>query len=168
MHLLEYSLDKKYRFTEGVFTFWQKSYALHLENIPDQWKELTTKDNLPKFMFCLETAHALVSRLILSKVAEDEELPNVGILSSIESLISRYSYRDMTSPLVYPIVISESLYAMQDRIVESVFEEDLFSWWNDAFNSNEVRSKRAKELVEYRNDILKNFGTNVMGIVTAL
>jgi hypothetical protein len=74
----------------------------------------------------------------------------------------------MTSPLVYPIVISESLYAMQDRIVESVFEEDLFSWWNDAFNSNEVRSKRAKELVEYRNDILKNFGTNVMGIVTAL
>ena len=80
MKLLDYSLNTmKFRFTKGAFAFWKKSYALELEYVPKPWVPFATEDKLPEFMFCLETAHTIVSRMILAKVSEDFGLPYVGI-----------------------------------------------------------------------------------------
>ena len=165
--LLDYCLtEKSYRFTNGAFAFWQKSYAIELEDVPKPWQPFTVMNTLGRFMFCLETAHALVSRLILAKVSEDFRLPGVGMLSELESDVERYSYRGKTSLIAYSLAVKEVLSKLQDAIVESVFEEDLFMWWHDSFR--EIDVSHPKDLIEIENRVLERFGKSLIEVVIAL
>ena len=165
--LLDYCLtEKSYKFTNGAYAFWLKSYTVELDEVPKPWEPFTKMRNLGKFMFCLETAHALVSRLILAKVSEDFALPGVGVLSELESDVGRYSYRGRTSLIVYPLAVTEVLSKLQDALVESIFEEDLFMWWHDALRV--LNASHPRELLEIRNPALEKFGKSLIEVVIAL
>ena len=166
--LLDYSLENHFKFTTGAFNFWRKSYANKLEEVPKPWKNFTNEENLYKFMFSLETAHVLVSRLILARVAEDESFPDINIRSMIQSLLDQHKYRGQISFISYPKIISSCLLSLQDRLVESVFEEDLFNWWHDAFKDEPIENMTPKELIQYNNNTLQDFGKKVISIVIAL
>ena len=165
--LLEFCLsEESHRFTNGAYSFWLKSYAIELDEVPKPWRPFTSMKNIGKFMFSLETAHALVSRLILAKVSEDFALPGIGVLSELESDVGRYSYRGRTSLVVYPLAVTEVLSKLRDALVESIFEEDLFMWWHDALRVLDVEHPR--ELLENRNPTLERLGKSLIEVVIAL
>ena len=165
--LLEHCLaEKSHRFTNGAYAFWLKSYALQLDDVPKPWQPFTSMNDIGKFMFCLETAHALVSRLILAKVSEDFALPGIGVLSELESDVGRYSYRGTTSLIAYPLAVTEVLSKLQDALVESIFEEDLFMWWHDALRALNV--VHPKDLLGFRDSVLERFGKTLIEVIIAL
>ena len=166
--LLEYYHAKGYRFSKGAFAFWKKAYSLKLENVPLPWTGLTDKQHLEEFMFCLETSHALVSRLILAKVAEDSEFPDVGIMRELEAAIKQLSMRGKVSPIAYPITIKTVLSTLQSRLIQSVFEEDLFNWWYDGFRDPAIASLTGSQLLQTDSPVLEELGRRMIEIVASL
>ena len=83
IQLFDYQYGKS-KFLTSAYEFWLKSYAKKPDKIPKSWGNLLkdfglnhSKDDLNKFMFCLETAYALFTRLILAK-AWEYTLQSVG------------------------------------------------------------------------------------------
>ena len=166
--LLEFYHTKGYRFTKGAFAFWKKAYSLKLEDVPSPWVSLTDQEHLEEFMFCLETSHALVSRLILAKVAEDSQLPDVGIMKELEAAIKQLSVRGKVSPIAYPITIKSVLSTLQSKLIQSIFEEDLFNWWYDGFKDPTVSSLTGNQLLQTKAPVLEELGRRMIEIVASL
>lgn len=123
--------EKSSNFTTVAFDFWMKSYAAIPNQVPDVWKQFKGFDekNPLKFMFCLESSHIILARLILAKVCEDFSFPGVEGVKGVKKFISRYDGK--ISEISYPLFFSNLLVQMRDRLVESIFEEDIYSWWTD-------------------------------------
>ncbi len=86
--------EEKSQFLEGAYKFWERSYAHKPSKLPENWRNLQGlmsryeekgDEALYKFMFCLETAHNIVAKLILAKVAEDSGFKNVSTLEKLRS-----------------------------------------------------------------------------------
>jgi len=132
----------KDQFLTNAYQFWLKSYAKKPDKIPDNWKKLldraglsTSKNDLFKFMFCLETAYALFTRLILAKACEDYNFPQANITKIIERYLSDYYKRGDIPLAAWGIAIMKLMENMRDNLVESIFEEDIFYWWTTEFMS---------------------------------
>ena len=135
-------------FVTSAFDFWVKSYAKKPERLPVSWKGLlsnigltTSNADLNKFMFCLETAYALFTRLILAKACEDYEFPHVDFADFMKRV---KGYRGSIPLISWGVLLTEWIENMRESLVESVFEEDIFYWWTDEFSS--MRSWSAGEL----------------------
>lgn len=154
------------KFLKGAYGFWRKSLAAEPQKIPDSWQPFLKKDkDVFKLMFCLETAHALLARLILAKACEDLQFPDISVSRYTSEKIDHVRGR---IPIVaYPIVLTKLLKKMEAQLVTSVFEEDIFSWWTDALNHLTDRSPG--ELLHERLDpALEDFSETIAKLVFIL
>lgn len=139
-YYLELSKTKKkdLQFFNNAFEFWKTSYAKKPDKVPKSWKFLIenanlkeSEDDLYKFMFCLETSYALLTRLIVAKACSDFKFPHVNIQDIIERKLERV--RDIIPTVSWGILIKALTEEMRNNLVESIFEEDIYYWWTDRF-----------------------------------
>ena len=148
--LFNYQYGKS-KFLTSAYDFWLKSYARKPEKVPLMWKGimeksgLTTSDeDLYKFMFCLETSYALFTKLMLAKACEDYKFPDVNLRDFIERNIT--DFRGDIPLVSWGKLLMELIRNMREKLVESIFEEDIFYWWTDKFER--TGGWTYKELVE--------------------
>jgi hypothetical protein len=154
------------KFLKGAYGFWQRSFAREPEKIPESWKPFLKGDgDVFKFMFCLESAHALLARLILAKACEDLKFPGIGISSFVVQKI--HQFRGQIPLVGYPIVLLKLLKEMKDQLVYSIFEEDIFSWWSDGFSP--IAEKSSGELLQEKVAVeLEDFGRTIAQLLFIL
>ncbi|MDH5266194.1 MAG: N-6 DNA methylase [Candidatus Bathyarchaeota archaeon] len=135
----------KSKFLKGAYGFWQKSLARKPKKIPDSWAPfLKEKRDVFRCMFCLETAHALLARLIVAKACEDLDFPGISV--SGFTLQKIHQVRGQIPLVAYPLVLSGVIREMRDQLVYSLFEDDIFGWWRDGFT--EFMQKSSSELLQ--------------------
>jgi type I restriction-modification system DNA methylase subunit len=163
--LFDYSYPKS-RFLKGAYSYWQVSLARKPEKIPLTWMPfLEREDEIYKFMFCLESAHALLARLILAKTCEDLKFPGIDISNFITSKI--HQFREQVPIVGYSIVLTKLIKEMKDQLIYSIFEEDIFSWWSDAYSP--YIEKSSGELIDSKIDQeLEDFSSTVAKLLFAL
>ena len=139
--LFDFELQRS-KFLTSAYEFWKVSYAKKPEKIPENWRRImatmgleATEENLFKFMFCLESAYSLFTRLILAKACEDYKLPYVEFSRFIKTEIEHiaFSYRGSIPLLAWAITTKNLIESMRQRLVQSVFEGDIFYWWEDSY-----------------------------------
>lgn len=132
--LFDDSLPKS-KFLRGAWSYWIHSLARSPQTIPDVWKQFLgekfDEDALVRFMFCLETAQALLARLMLAKACQDYGFPDVDLYDFVLKRVP--NDRGAIQSIGYPVVLSQLLKEMEGLLVSSVFEEDIFTWWTDPF-----------------------------------
>ena len=156
----------KSKFLKGAYGFWQKSLARKPKKIPDSWKPfLKEKRDIFRFMFCLETAHALLARLIVAKACEDLDFPGISV--SDFTLRKIHQVRGQIPLVAYPLVLISVISEMRDQLVYSVFEDDIFGWWRDGFT--EFIQKSSSELLQESVDRrLEDFSETVAKVIFML
>jgi len=137
--LFDFELERS-KFLKSVYNFWKISYAKKPEKVPENWKRIMDKvgleaneENLFKFMFCLESAYSLFTRLILAKACEDYKLPYIEFSRFIKTEIERTSYRGDITLLAWAVTTKNLIEGMKQKLVKSVFEGDIFYWWEDSY-----------------------------------
>jgi hypothetical protein len=133
MDLLHELRDEQEKpFVEGAYEFWETSYASDPEEVPDSWEPFIGEDHsLMDFMFCLESGHALLSRLLLAKATDDNDFFRTPVTRRFFENIQGYGEEIRVD--VYPAGASDFLTTMRDELVESLFEDDIFVWWIDGY-----------------------------------
>ncbi len=128
------------KFLTSAYDFWLKSYAKKPGRIPDTWKRILrgqglslSQEDLSRFMFSLETAYALFTRLILAKACEDHMFPHIDFYDFMNT-IKTYSWRGDIPLVAWGILLTQWIDSLRQSLVESVFEEDIFYWWTDKFS----------------------------------
>ena len=154
------------KFLKGAYGFWRRALAKKPEKIPVSWGPFLKEDrDVFKFMFCLETAHALVARLMLAKACEDSRLLDISISGYVKEKI--HHLRGQIPVISYPIVLMKLFKEMRDWLVESIFEEDIFSWWTDAYTP--LKDKTSAELLMEKVDLsLEAFSETVAEAILTL
>ncbi len=131
---------EKSQFLEGAYKFWERSYAHKPSKLPENWKKLEKLMHdyeekgdgaLYNFMFCLETAHNIVAKLILAKVAEDSGFRNTSALDKLSSYMNLEFGDQNVTYNAYPFAVKRAFDTLRNTLVESLFEEDIFDWWED-------------------------------------
>ena len=137
--LFDFELERS-KFLKSAYNFWKISYAKKPEKVPENWRRImdgigleVNEENLLKFMFCLESAYSLFTRLILAKACEDYKLPYVEFSRFIKTEIERTSYRGDITLLAWAITTKNLIESMKQKLVKSVFEGDIFYWWEDSY-----------------------------------
>jgi len=139
--LFDFELERS-KFLKSAYNFWRISYAKKPERVPENWRRIMDKigleaneENLFKFMFCLESAYSLFTRLILAKACEDYKLPYIEFSKFIKTEIERIAWaqRGDISSLAWPITTKNLIESMKKNLVNSVFEGDIFYWWEDSY-----------------------------------
>lgn len=134
MDLLEELRDEQEaKFVTGAYDFWEASYASEPDDIPDSWEPfIDGKQDLRDFMFCLESGHALLSRLLLAKATDDHDF------FPTEKGLRRYfdelgGFSGTINYDAYPIAANGMIEDMRTQLVQSLFEDDIFIWWIDGY-----------------------------------
>lgn len=143
IQLFDYLQERDNRFLTSAYDFWKRSYAKSPDTVPEDWKPLMEQaglsedeDDLYKFMFCLETAYAVFARLILAKSGEDYDFPDVRFSGFIENKVEDASRRGDISPASWAKITQELIADLEENMVSSVFEEDIFYWWTEAYDKD--------------------------------
>lgn len=154
------------RFLKGAYGFWQKSLSREPKKIPNSWEPFLEKDrDIFRFMFCLETAHALLAKLILAKACEDLDFPGISV--SNFTLQKIHQVRGQIPLIAYPVVLARLIREMRDQLVYSIFEEDIFGWWTDGFQG--FMEKSSSELLrEIADKSLEDFSEVVAKLIFML
>ncbi|MFB6294259.1 MAG: type I restriction enzyme HsdR N-terminal domain-containing protein, partial [Candidatus Nanohaloarchaea archaeon] len=131
-------------FLESAYQFWKRSYAkeLNKSQVPEDWEPLFdeagisvgSKEDRYKFTFCLETAYALFTRLILTKSAEDYDFPGRGFSGILSRELNEDVWKRQNRNIPQPAYGNMSLKIireMEKKLISSVFEEDIFYWWTE-------------------------------------
>jgi len=125
--------EREAKFVKGAYDFWEASYASEPDEVPDSWEPfITGNQSLMDFMFCLESGHALLARLLLAKSTEDHDFfpPNQGLRQYVTGL---QGFSDQINLDAYPVAANGMMEEMQDQLVESLFEDDIFIWWRSGY-----------------------------------
>ena len=137
--LFDFELERS-MFLKSAYNFWKISYAKKPDKVPENWRRImahigleATEENLLKFMFCLESAYSLFTRLILAKACEDYKLPYIEFSKFIKTEIERTSYRGDITLLAWAVTTKNLIESMKQKLVKSVFEGDIFYWWEDSY-----------------------------------
>ncbi len=158
--LFDFELERS-KFLKSAYNFWKISYAKKPDKVPESWRRIMaeiglekneknekskkneeseeskkneeSEENLFKFMFCLESAYSLFTRLILAKACEDYKLPYIEFSRFIKTEIERTSYRGDISLLAWAVTTKNLIEGMKRKLVKSVFEGDIFYWWEDSY-----------------------------------
>jgi hypothetical protein len=149
MNLLKELRDEREEdFVAGAYNYWEQAYASEPKEIPESWEEYLEngKDDLKNFMFCLETAHALLSRLLLAKAVDDNDFfpdyMNRGIGRYFDELGGFDGQIDSDA---YPVAANGLIQDMREDLVESLFEDDIFVWWKDGYKEQLGRGHESPE-----------------------
>jgi len=134
MDLLEELRDEQEaKFVKGAYDFWEASYASAPDETPDSWEPfIDGKQSLRDFMFCLESGHALLARLLLAKATDDHDFfPNSkGLRRYFDELGGFSGQIDLDA---YPVAANGMIEDMRNQLVQSLFEDDIFIWWTDGY-----------------------------------
>lgn len=134
MDLLEELRDEQHaKFVEGAYDFWEVSYASEPDETPDSWESfIGGKQSLRDFMFCLESGHAILARLLLAKATDDHDFfpTEKGLRRYFDELGGFSGTIDLDA---YPIAANGMIEDMRNQLVQSLFEDDIFIWWADGY-----------------------------------
>ncbi len=128
---------KTSRFAQGSYEFWRKTYARELQhkNTPDSWHPFlvgTTPSEVAQLSFALETAYAIVSRLILAKAAADRGFPGIRFVPRIHESLNELSIHERLRPDNYKEVVRRAFERAGENLFPSLFSQDIFDWWFEA------------------------------------
>ena len=143
MDLLEELRDEQEAtFVIGAYDFWEATYADEPDEIPASWEPfIDGSQSLRDFMFCLETGHALLSRLLLAKATEDHDFfADTGYGGMAEYFRGLQGFGDTINLDAFPVAADNLIDDMQDQLVEGLFQDDIFVWWNDGYAEQLARS----------------------------
>lgn len=137
-------------FAIKTFEIWKNYYAPTLKETGGkdklkEWRKMLKNElgqkpdkmDLYEFMFSLETAYAMVSRIILHRVCGDYGF-GVGP-TWIETLPNRDPNIRNLSGIGLITYVATQIPTQFGRLslqFPSIFEEDFFDWWNDAFEGD--------------------------------
>ena len=125
--------EQETKFVKGAYDFWEASYASEPDEVPPSWEEfIDGEQSLRDFMFCLESGHALLARLLLAKATEDHDFfpSEKGLRRYFDEL---GGFNNQISLDAYPIAANGMIEEMRNQLVESLFEDDIFIWWSDGY-----------------------------------
>ncbi|MFC3958660.1 Eco57I restriction-modification methylase domain-containing protein [Halovivax cerinus] len=125
--------EREAKFVKGAYDFWEASYASEPDEVPDSWEPfINDKQSLMDFMFCLESGHALLARLLLAKATDDHDFfpSDEGLRQYVTGL---QGFSDEINLDAYPVAANGMMEVMQDQLVESLFEDDIFIWWRSGY-----------------------------------
>jgi len=131
--LVELRDEQEAKFVEGAYDFWEASYASEPDETPDSWEPfIDGQQSLRDFMFCLESGHALLARLLLAKATDDHDFfPNkTGLRRYFDELGGFSGSIELDA---YPIAANGMIEDMRNHLVQSLFEDDIFIWWTDGY-----------------------------------
>jgi hypothetical protein len=131
--------EKEAKFVKGAYDFWEASYANVPENTPESWKAMlpsNRQSDLKDFMFCLESGHALLGRLLLSKAAQDYDFFEQTQYEGMDDYFTGLSgFSSEIDPESYPVAAASLIEDMEEQLVESLFEDDIFTWWKESYRN---------------------------------
>lgn len=144
--LVELRDEKNEKFVKGAYDFWEASYASEPDETPDSWKPfIGGKHSIRDFMFCLESGHALLARLLLAKATEDHQFfRNTAYGGMDDYFRGLQGFSDNISLDAYPVAANGLIEDMEDHLVQSLFEDDIFVWWTDGFEEQISRSHETR------------------------
>ncbi|WP_418281061.1 Eco57I restriction-modification methylase domain-containing protein [Halorubrum sp. DTA98] len=131
--LVELRDEQDATFVTGAYDFWEASYASEPDEIPDSWEPfIDGEGSLRDFMFCLESGHALLARLLLAKATDDHDFfpTETGLRRYFDELGGFSGTIELDA---YPIAANGMIEDMRNQLVQSLFEDDIFVWWTDGF-----------------------------------
>jgi len=133
--LTELRDDREATFVKGAYDFWEATYASEPDNIPDSWEPfIDGPESLRDFMFCLESTHALLARLLLAKATEDHDFfAGTGYEGMDGYLRGLQGFGQKINLDAFPVAADNLIDDMQAQLVESLFEDDIFVWWTDGY-----------------------------------
>jgi hypothetical protein len=127
--------EREAKFVKGAYDFWEATYASEPDDVPDSWEGvLDSEQSVRDFMFCLESGHALLARLLLAKATEDHEFfagtPYGGMDDYFHGL---QGFSDSINLDAFPVAADNLIDDMQEQLVEGLFQDDIFAWWTDGY-----------------------------------
>lgn len=131
--LTELRDEQEAKFVAGAYDFWEASYASEPDETPESWEPfIDGGQSLRDFMFCLESGHALLARLLLAKATDDHDFfpSEKGLRRYFDELGGFSGTIDLDA---YPIAANGMIEDMRSQLVQSLFEDDIFIWWTDGY-----------------------------------
>jgi len=127
--------EKDAKFVEGAYDFWEATYADEPDEVPNSWEPFVDgKGSLRDFMFCLESGHALLARLLLAKATEDHEFFEGTRYDGMESYFrGLQGFGEDINLDAFPVAGNNLIEDMQEQLVEGLFQDDIFVWWTDGY-----------------------------------
>ncbi|SDM38809.1 Type I restriction enzyme R protein N terminus (HSDR_N) [Halogranum gelatinilyticum] len=162
--LVELRDDHEAKFVRGAYDFWEASYASEPDETPDSWETfIDGKQSLRDFMFCLESGHALLARLLLAKATDDHDFfpTDKGLRRYFDEL---GGFSGNITLDAYPIAANGMIEDMRNQLVESLFEDDIFIWWTDGYGE-QTASQHKNPYSRFKE--VATEGTNVSRVTPA-
>jgi hypothetical protein len=134
--------DREAKFVKGAYDFWEATYADEPDEVPDSWEPFIEGDqSLRDFMFCLESGHALLARLLLAKATEDHDFfAGTGYDGMDDYFRGLQGFNQTINLDAFPVAADNLIDDMQDQLVEGLFQDDIFVWWTDGYTEEMSRS----------------------------
>lgn len=133
--LTELRDEKDAKFVRGAYDFWEATYASEPEDVPESWDPfIDGSQSLREFMFCLESGHALLARLLLAKATEDHDFfAGTAYNGMDEYFRGLQGFGDTINLDAFPVAADNLIDDMQEQLVEGLFQDDIFVWWTDGY-----------------------------------
>ena len=127
--------EQETKFVQGAYDFWEATYADEPDEVPDSWDPfINGKQSLRDFMFCLESGHALLARLLLAKATEDHDFfAGTGYEGMDDYFRGLQGFGQTINLDAFPVAANNLIGDMQDQLVEGLFQDDIFVWWTDGY-----------------------------------
>lgn len=124
-------------FTQGAFAFWKRFYARELKSnrIPTAWRLLmpvgSPDEALPRLMFALESAYAVMSRLLLARTMENHRFPGVDLSETLLGALQPERRIGRLPTTAYAAGVRSLFRFAGGQAFQSIFASDIFDWWHD-------------------------------------
>lgn len=127
-------------FTRGAYAFWEKIYARSLDDdgvdkLARAWEAFVTRDakeqTIYRFMFALETAYAILSRLLLAKAMQDADFPQLDVIKAFYQKLDEEDSHGCLELKDYVPAVLAVFKEGKKQAFQSLFASDIFDWWLD-------------------------------------
>lgn len=127
--------DREAKFVKGAYEFWEATYASEPDEVPASWQPfIDGEESLRDFMFCLESGHALLARLLLAKATEDHDFfDGTGYDGMDDYFRGLQGFSDTINLDAFPVAADNLIDDMQEQLVKGLFQDDIFVWWADGY-----------------------------------
>lgn len=160
--------EEEGNFPKDAYEFWKNYYASDSGwyDLPEEWREIAgSASNKQKVMFAVETVQSLLGRLMLSKACEDYDFPNVRLSRIVEE--ETIDFRGQVPQVAYILTGRELMRRMREELVESVFEQDIYYWWDTPAEEIEEMSSREVAREEWPT-VIEDFSTSFVDLIVAI
>jgi len=123
-------------FTKGAYEFWRRIYSrqLDFDETPSSWRQFVTgsgREALYQFMFSLETAYAILSRVMLAKAMQDNRFPYIDVLRSFAGALEAQHERGILQSSTHVDAVASVFREAGRQAFAPLFDSDIFDWWQD-------------------------------------